>query len=124
MTRQETRTEMRNDKLSKAVAAIKEIVHTSEFPITGRGEQYADFKVGRMKKDHPTFETPVDAITEFRLLVDFRGEYFSVFPVGGQFIPQKVMSYFRRKIFTNPHEAYAFAVKEVKEINQWYARFD
>lgn len=75
---------------------IVEIAARSDYDWTGDGKHYVDMRVGKEG----------DIVTKIRILVDFRGEYFSAFITGGKILPIAIESYIRNCIYFTAKEAY------------------
>ena len=100
--------EMRyNESIRKGYRQIVEIAKRSSIPHKGNNKQYVDFIVGK---------EGVDRVVNVRVLVDFRGEYFSSFILGSD-LPVSVTSPIRNRINLTAQEAFDYIIQKAKELN-------
>ena len=77
---------------------ISRVAKSSPYPNQGNGKQFYDFCVGTKGKDK---------VTKVRVLIDFRGEYFS------SFISTPIFN----KIHFTAEDAYRYIIQKAKELN-------
>ena len=106
MTAYQERERMYEEMIRRGYRQIMEIAKVSPYPSTGNGKQYFDFIVGQ----------PTDKVTKARVMIDFRGEYFSSFFIGTS-LPVSVTSPIRNRISFTAKEAYDYIISKVKELN-------
>lgn len=92
--------------IAKGYKEIEKVAMSSPYPFRGNGKQYFDFTVGGD-------ESPV---CEIRILIDFRGEYYSSFVTKGH-LPVSITSPIRNAIHMSAKDAYDSIVKKIRELN-------
>ena len=101
----------RDERYDKAAMAgyrkILEIARESPYQSKGNGKQFVDFIVGR---------EGIDKVVKVRVLIDFRGEYFSSFILGSD-LPVSVTAPIRNRICFSAKEAYEYIIQKSKELN-------
>lgn len=96
-----------DESARKGYQSIMEIAKKSPYQSQGNGRQYVDFTVG----------TDKSVVSKVRVLVDFRGEYFSSFIIESKMLPIKVTAPIRNRINFSAQEAYDYIMLKVKELN-------
>ncbi len=108
MTSYQERDRMYEDRMQEGYSAIEDLAKRSPYPSNGNGKQFVDFMVGRAW---------IDTVCKIRILVDFRGEYFSAFIIDGKSLPEYLTSPIRNRINFTAKEAYDFIIRKTKEFN-------
>ena len=107
MTAYEERERRYDEKALIGYRQIMSIAKASPYPSKGNGKQYVDFTVGQ----------PKDKVSKVRVMIDFRGEYFSSFFIDS-LLPSTVTSPIRNRINFTAQEAYDYAIQKAREINE------
>lgn len=107
MTAYEERERRYNEKAKIGYSQIMSIAKASPYASNGNGKQYVDFMVGQSN----------DKVNRVRVMIDFRGEYFSSFFLDCA-LPITITSPIRNRINFTAQEAYDYVVQKAREINE------
>ena len=117
MTAHDLREERYNLKVDEGYRQIMALAKKCSLPYKGNGKQYVDFTVGRIDVSEKGVEIPVDKVCRIRVLIDFRGEYFSSFIVFGKIIPERITSPIMNALHFSAQEAFDSIMDKVKLLN-------